>query len=220
MSKKEKATDLLVAKLLESAGISYTAEDSNIKEIHEALATASKRGTGRQGFPEFTAMSGDFVLVVEDKAEADKQVRYINDSDKTTLLMDRKSISDYAENGALHYALHIMEHTKFKRFIAFGCSGTEAGRLTIRPIYVSSSGYKLLPRVKDFTQFTPEKIESYYNEVVLGHESAERVELRIIHSRQSDSTHTWECYTPCDPDEQASHSTSPRNSAPISATAS
>lgn len=185
MSKKEKATDLLVAKLMSAAGISYTAEDSNVKEIHEALATASKRGTGRQGFPEFTAMSGDFVLVVEDKADADKQVRYINDSDKATLLMDRKSITDYAENGALHYALHIMEHTNFKRFIAFGCSGTEEGRLTIRPIYVSPSGYKLLPRVKDFTHFTPEKIESYYNEVVLGRESAERVELRDILARAS-----------------------------------
>ena len=29
----------------------------------------SKRGTGKKGFPEYLAISGDFVIVIEDKAK-------------------------------------------------------------------------------------------------------------------------------------------------------
>ena len=35
--------------------------------FNEALKTASKKGTGKSGFPEFTAISKDFILVIENK---------------------------------------------------------------------------------------------------------------------------------------------------------
>lgn len=178
----EKKTDIIIAELLKEAGIDAEPNGSKIKEVQEALATASKRGTGKQGFPEFTAKVGDFILVIEDKADPAKQGCYLNDK-KDTLLMDSTSIRDYAENGALHYALKIIEKTTFKKVIAFGCSGTVRERINIRPIHVSPTGYKLMPMVKDFTAFSAENIDRYYREKICGNLPIEMVELKDIISR-------------------------------------
>ena len=175
----EKITDHIVAPLLREAGIDFTPNGSRIKEINDALKTASKRDTGEPGFPEFVAQSDDFILVIEDKAETDKQAKYMNGKNDT-LLMDTQSKEKYAENGALHYALKIIHNTNFKRVIAFGCSGTERERLRIRPIFVSPSGYKLMPFVKDFNWFSKENIERYYNEKICENKSIEQVELEEI----------------------------------------
>ena len=75
----EKKTDHLIAQLLTLAGIDFTPNESNIVEINNALKTSSKRGTGRKGFPEFVAQVGGFILVIEDKADIEKQGKYIND---------------------------------------------------------------------------------------------------------------------------------------------
>lgn len=66
MAKKEVKTDLWVASQLDECGIIYDAQGSNVKEIKEALKTASKRGTGNIGYPEYVAVINDFVLVIED----------------------------------------------------------------------------------------------------------------------------------------------------------
>ncbi|MBQ8098825.1 MAG: SAM-dependent DNA methyltransferase, partial [Bacteroidaceae bacterium] len=176
---KEKKTDIIVARLLTEAGIYFTPEESCIVEVNEALKTASKRDTGRKGFPEFVAQSGDFILVIEDKPDAEHQAKYMNGKNDT-LLMDTKSKELYAENGALHYALKIIQNTTFKRVIAFGCSGTEKDRLRIRPIYVSPTGYKLMPMVKDFSWFAADKIDRYYNEKICENKPIEQVELEEI----------------------------------------
>lgn len=181
---KEKVTDILVAKLLEEAGIKFEPQGSTIKEIVEALKHASKRDTDKPGFPDFTAQVGNFIIVIEDKADTDKQAKYMNDK-KDTLLMDKKSIEQYAENGALHYALKIIEHSSFKKVIAFGCSGTERDRLIIRPIYVSPTGYKIMPVVKDFKQFNEENIRRYYKEKICENKPIEQVELEVILRRAS-----------------------------------
>lgn len=52
MAKKEVKTDLWVAKQLDECGIKYDPQGSTIKEIDDALKTASKRGTGKTGYPE------------------------------------------------------------------------------------------------------------------------------------------------------------------------
>lgn len=175
----EKLTDHIIARLLNQAEIDFTPNESSIVEINNALKTSSKRGTGNKGFPEFVAQVGEFILVIEDKADTEKQGKYINDK-KDTLLMDNDGIVNYAENGALHYALHIIQNTSFKKIIAFGCSGTEQERIRIRPIYVSPTGYKIMPMVRDFSWFTKEKIKRYYDEKICGNKPIEQVELEEI----------------------------------------
>ena len=51
MAKKEVRTDLWVFTLLNEADIHLDPQGSTIKELNNALKTASKRGTGKAGFP-------------------------------------------------------------------------------------------------------------------------------------------------------------------------
>lgn len=178
MSKNEKALDFFIGKLLDAAKIKYTPNGSSIKEIQTALKTASKKGTGRVGFPEFVGISNDFIIVIEDKAEIEKQVNYVEE-EQAEYNMDVKSIKDFAENGALHYGKHIIENTNFKKVFAFGCSGDEKHHI-IRPIYIDGSGYKLLHPVENFENFSTENIEKYYREQVLGETPVEIIETEEI----------------------------------------
>ena len=50
-----------------------------IKEIDEALKTASKRGTGKVGFPEYVGVVKDFLLVIEDKASLQNHIKRNDD---------------------------------------------------------------------------------------------------------------------------------------------
>ena len=180
----ERKTDILISKLLEIAKIKYTPNGSDIKEIQTALKTASKKGTGKSGFPEYVAISKDFILVIENKSALDKQVLY-SDEESLILSKDSKSIINYAENGALHYANEIIAKTNFKKIFAFGCSGDEKHHI-IRPIYVDISGYKLLEKVENFENFTTKNIEKYYKEQVLGETPQETIELEDILKKSSE----------------------------------
>lgn len=171
---KEKNLDIFISKLLDSAKIKYSADGSSIKEINDALKTASKKGTGRVGFPEFVGISKDFIIVIEDKADIEKQANYVNE-DRAEYAVDTKSLKNFAENGALHYGKHIVENTNFKKVFAFGCSGNEKHHV-IRPIYIDSKGYKLLKAVENFENFSTENIEKYYKEQVLEETPAEILE--------------------------------------------
>ena len=68
MAKKEVKTDLWVYELLQEANIHLTPQGCDIKEIDEALRTASKSKTGNAGYPEYCGVVKDFILVIEDKA--------------------------------------------------------------------------------------------------------------------------------------------------------
>lgn len=174
----EKITDFFIGDLLKASKIDKTPNGSNIKEIQKALKTASKKGTGKAGFPEFVCKSKDFILVIEDKPDTDSQANYLND-DKTLLAEDAKSIAEYAENGALHYAKHIITNTEYKRIFAFGCSGDEKHH-KITPIFVDEKGYKVLHEVENFENFSEENIDRYYREQVLGETPIETLELEDI----------------------------------------
>ena len=129
----EKTTDLIISKLLDASSIEHYAESCPIEEINKAMV--SKRGTGKKGFPEYLAISGDFVIVIEDKAKVEDQAKYLKDNE--TLLVDTSSVTKYAENGALHYALSIIQNTNFKKVIAFALLYTL--RQTANGIYSNHS---------------------------------------------------------------------------------
>lgn len=80
MAKKEASTDLWVYDLLKEAGISdkFTPQGSGIREVNEALKTASKKGTGNAGFPEYVGVVKNFLIVIEDKATTDKHAVYMD----------------------------------------------------------------------------------------------------------------------------------------------
>ena len=90
MAKKEVKTDLWVYELLQEADIHLTPQGCDIKEIDEALKTASKSNTGNAGYPEYCGVVKDFILVIEDKASLDKHL-YKDEKDLISL-MDPKYI--------------------------------------------------------------------------------------------------------------------------------
>ena len=103
----EKATDLFIAGLLKDAEIDFTPEKSNIKEVQKALNNASKTGKKGVGFPEYIGKSNNFIIVVEDKADTNKQAKYCErNNDRLDMTVD--AVVNYAENGALHYAKYIL----------------------------------------------------------------------------------------------------------------
>ncbi|MDF3004091.1 MAG: hypothetical protein K0S22_563 [Oscillospiraceae bacterium] len=180
----ERRTDFFIGKLLSEAGIEYIPNGSNIKEIQDALKTASKKKTGRAGFPEFVGKSKDFIMVIEDKESIDKQALFIDETEQE-LSMHVSALINYAENGALHYAQQILAKTFFTRIFAFGCTGDEKHH-KIRPIYVDENGYKLLQEVENFANFSEENIDRYYKEQVLGEAPVEAVELEVILRKSSE----------------------------------
>lgn len=173
---REKNTDVMVAGLLDDAGITFKAEISGIKDVDEALKTASKRGTGKLGSPEYLAQVGDFILVIEDKRDTRYQVKY----DQLELLdMAVDSVVNYAVNGAVWYAQHIAKSTSFKKIFAIGVSGDEVHHV-IQPVFCDGDAMTLLRPVETFINFTPQNIEAFYKQEVLGEKPDEELELTEI----------------------------------------
>ncbi len=169
MAKKEASTDLFVYDLLKEAELQLDPQGSTIKEIDQALKTASKSGTGNVGRPEYCGIVGDFLLVIENKSTLDK---HINRDDHDLIAQDTKSVRDYAVNGALFYGLHLAAHTSYTKIFAFGVSGNSKHH-RISPIFINERGdYAELPEVETFIQFAPQNIQEYYTKEVL-HEATD-----------------------------------------------
>ena len=164
MAKKEVKIDLWVARQLDSCNIDYDAQGSDVKEINEALQTASKKGTGNAGYPEYVAVIKDFVIVIEDKADLSKHEKL---TDKGIISARQKDVADYAVNGAYFYSKHIAQNSNFRKVFAIGVSGDEKHH-KITPLYVDDrEGYKRLPDIESFTSFTEDNIDEYYTRYVL-----------------------------------------------------
>ena len=164
MAKKEVKTDYWVASMMKDQEIEYDAQGSSVKEIDKALKTASKRGTGNVGFPEFIAVVDDFVIVIEDKADISKHELKTEDG---VLDESVKATTDYAVNGACFYAKHIAQNSSFKKVFALGVSGDEKHH-KIKPLYVDDRGeYKELTEVESLTCFNKDNIQEYYTRTVL-----------------------------------------------------
>lgn len=163
MAKKEIKTDLWVYELLKEAGINASAQGSDIKEIDEALKTASKKGTGNVGFPEYVACVKDYLIIIEDKADLSKHIKERDG----VISLEQKDIMDFAVNGALFYAQHLAKNTSYKKIFAFGISGDEKHH-RISPIYVdSTTDYRELTDLESFISVNKDNIDEYYIREVL-----------------------------------------------------
>lgn len=177
MSKKEMQTDLWVFTLLQEADLDLEPKGSSIKEIDDALKTASKRGTGNAGFPEYIGTVKDYLIVVEDKASISRHIK----RDANGLIdFGTESVTDYAVNGAVFYAKHLATHTGYKKILAFGVSGDRRNH-KISPIFVDETEfYRELPEVQSFISFNEENIDEYYTREILKENTDEEKETAAI----------------------------------------
>lgn len=164
MAKKEAKTDLWVYELLQEANIKLTPQGCDIKEINEALKTASKSNTGNAGYPEYCGVVKDFILVIEDKASLDK---HLYKDEKGIIAQDVKAVKNYAVNGALFYARHLATKTSYNKVLAIGVSGNEKHH-RITPIFVNErDDYQVLSDVETFISFSKNNIDEYYYREIL-----------------------------------------------------
>ncbi len=164
MAKKEIKTDLWVYDLLKQANINLDPQGSSIKEIDTALKTASKKGTGNVGFPEYVGIVKDYLLVIEDKADLSKHIKL---DDKGNISLEIRTVVDYAVNGAVFYGKHLANTTSYKKIIVFGVSGDEK-KHKITPIYIDETEYyRELPELESFISFSEENIDEYYIREIL-----------------------------------------------------
>lgn len=176
MAKKEVKTDLWVYDLLKDAEIELDPQGSSIKEIDDALKTASKKGTGHVGFPEYVGVVKDFIIVIEDKPKTDKHVLL----DGSVISLETNAVVNFAMNGALFYAKHIAKNTTYKKIIAIGVSGDKK-KHKISPIYVDDTDYyRELPDVESFISFNEKNIDEYYTREILKEDTNTEKELAEI----------------------------------------
>ena len=169
---------------LEAVEIFSETQSTRNVELDGALKTASKNQTGKAGYPDHIALVDDFVLVMEDKSDRLKLVLR-NDGE---ISQSVEATTNYAINGALFYALKILDGTRYKKIFAFGNVGDRKHHI-IKPIFIDGEkNITELPEVDTFKNFTAENIESYYRRMVLGEESAEEIELKKI-LRRAETLH-------------------------------
>ena len=177
MAKKEVKTDFWVYELLKEAELELEPQGSSIKEINEALKTASKNKSGNVGFPEFVGVVKDFLIVIEDKADVNKHIKL---NENKSVSFEVRDIKDYAVNGALFYGKHLAKNTSYKKIIAFGISGDEK-RHKISPYFINERGMiKQLKDVESFISFNEKNIEEYYIREILEEPTNSDKELKEI----------------------------------------
>jgi type I restriction-modification system DNA methylase subunit len=170
MAKKEVHTDLWVYEMLKEANVDLNPQGSNIKELDDALKSASKAGTGKVGFPEYCGVVKDFVLIIENKADVNQHLKR---NEKDVICSEVANVKNYAVNGALYYGKHIAPQISYKKIIAFGVSGNEK-RHKISPVFIDErGGYKELEDVETFTLFNEKNIDEYYTKSILKEETPE-----------------------------------------------
>ena len=104
-----------------------------------------------------------FLIVIEDKADLNKHVKL----DGGVISKETSDVINYAVNGALFYAKHLVKNTSYKKILAFGISGNEK-RHKISPIFVDNTEYyRELPDVESFINFNNDNIEEYYIHEIL-----------------------------------------------------
>ena len=154
--------DIYVHKLLTDSGINAEYQHTSITELQNALSTASKSQTGERGMPDFIASSGEFLLIIEDKADRDKLCLRDNDG---KISQDVKATKDYALNGALWYARKILERSTYTKIFAFGNAGNLRHH-TMKPVFVDAEKIIELAEIETFENFSPENIDAYYHSAV------------------------------------------------------
>lgn len=184
MVNERTSTDQLVRKLIEDIGVRYEEQASSNIQIKAALKNASKtESQAGVGKPEFLFFSGDLLIIIEDKLALNR-LEYINSNGEIDVEFPFRN--DYAVNGAVHYANHIVKKTtSFKEVIAIGVVG-DGLHYEIQPYYVSETETKRLPDMKSFEDLSPANIEEFYKVAILGELPKEERELREVNKIAAD----------------------------------
>ncbi|WP_232194128.1 class I SAM-dependent DNA methyltransferase [Mammaliicoccus sciuri] len=184
MINEKTGIDQFMRKEIENIGVSYDEQQSSNIEIAQALKSASKNLTNKSGKPEFLFFSNEFLVVVEDKKDINKHEMKSEDDE---LILDSPEIlKEYAINGAVHYAKHIIKHTNIiDKVFAIGASG-DGHSNKISVYFVDSKEYKFIADINNLNDLKEENIEEFYRVSVLGELPIEERELKEVNKIAAD----------------------------------
>lgn len=143
--------------------------------IYDALDGASKGAGGGRGKPEFVIESGGFIVVIEDKAAIDRSLLLIDG----VLDITYPARSDYALNGAVHYARLFAERTG-KGVFAVGVAGSETHHDVTVAFVERGRTPLVLAKVDTLVDLAEDTIAEYHRVAVLGELPREVREVREI----------------------------------------
>lgn len=160
MNNEKTQTDIFVRNQLQKYKINFSEQGSANQEINRALKNASKTGRGI-GKPEFIIVDNinNIIIIIEDKLENSKNIKLEND----VLLLDkgpRSSVSEFAVNGAVHYANAILENSYFNKVIAIGVTGNQKKHI-IQPVFVTDERIEVLPIIPNLHVFSEKQLKEY-----------------------------------------------------------
>ncbi|MTV20862.1 HsdM family class I SAM-dependent methyltransferase [Staphylococcus delphini] len=176
--------DQFIRKEIEGLEVPYDEQQSSNVEIAEALKTASKSLSGKAGKPEFLFFSDGFLVIVEDKKDIHKHEMK---SECGELILDSPEIlKEYAVNGAVHYAQHIINNTDIvNKVFAIGASGNgHSNKISI--YFVDEKEYKFISDINNLNDLKGENIEEFYRVSVLGELPKEERELKEVNKIAAD----------------------------------
>ncbi|TCJ96213.1 N-6 DNA methylase [Volucribacter psittacicida] len=104
--------------------------------LKEALKGSAKtKNKANFGKPDFHIEQYAIPVIIENKLG----IKKLKAATKDGIKFDDKSISNYAVNGALHYARNMIASNKYSEVIAIGCAGNDEKNVKIEVYYVFGS---------------------------------------------------------------------------------
>lgn len=153
--------------------------------MQEALKGASKTGKGGKASIDFVVEKyGDIPVVIENKLG----IKKLQALDLATqkLKDDTESVKNYALNGALHYATHLVKNA-YKEVIAVGIAGDNENNIEIKVFYVAENNTYVDTSYKDLGFLRDrESFDDFYEAIKLTDEQKHNF---AIYKRGLISTH-------------------------------
>ena len=195
-SSKEKVTDKFVRDSLQNLGLVFNRDffEQDAKDcLKETLKGASKTGGG-QGIPDFTVelykgtkgAKKIIPVVIENKPRLEKLLSGTKDRPH----LDRKAISDYALNGALHYAKFVVQSEHYDECIAVGVAGDDPDHMALGVYFVMGGiepTYKPLPHTNFNFLENKEAWTAFYDSITLSEEEKHEILITSLKELEAQS---------------------------------
>jgi len=155
----------------------YFTESAMPDYLKEALKGRAKtKNKSNFGKPDFSLPKfNQAPVVIENKLGLKKLI----DKNKEGIKFDEKSIQGFAVNGALYYAMGLIESKKYHEAIAIGIAGDNESNIEIQVYYVYGTGlnaYKYISTVKtlDFLE-NQISFDAFYKNAILSDEEKHQI---------------------------------------------
>nr|WP_299546195.1 restriction endonuclease subunit S [uncultured Helicobacter sp.] len=169
--KKEVQVDEWVREKLKSMGLKLgkdVLEKDASAYLKDALKGASKtKKQSGTGIPDFVCECYDLPVVIECKLG----LLMLENKENHKISLSQTSIQNYAINGALHYAKHLIKSKKYKEVIAIGVAGDSEQKVAVKILYIYDENTYIQAKKGDFLFLeNKDSFAEFYEDIILNDE--------------------------------------------------